>query len=342
MTSPADLSALARIPERPPVDGVTFAAEVLTATEPVVLRGQVADWPAVAAGTGGPDAMAGYIRQFDQGQPTEVLVGQPGIAGHFFYSEDMTGFNFKRHQAPLATLLDELVRLSDEPSPPALYAGAATAGRHLPGWVFANPLDLPLEGATPRVWIGNATRVSTHFDASPNLACVVAGRRRFLMFPPDQIGNLYVGPLENTLAGQPVSMVDPDAPDFGRYPRFAEAMRHAQVAELGPGDAIYMPSLWWHNVRASGALNVLVNYWWDRDPQAAGIAALAHGLLALRDLPPAERAVWRHWFDHYVFGDGAAAAADHLPLHARGVLGPAGPARSERLKGFLRNVFSPR
>ena len=60
----------------------------------------------------------------------------------------------------------------------------------------------------------------------------------------------------------------PGALEFGD-----EAQRHAQVAELAPGDAIYIPPMWWHHVRADGALNILVNYWFgqpeDRFPFAA-------------------------------------------------------------------------
>lgn len=334
MISTADLAPIA---ERGPLSPAGFAA-VQAGYEPVVLRGQVADWPAVAAGQAGIEATARYVAGFDNGRPAEVMVGQPNIGARFFYSDDLRGFNFKRQQVPLAALLAELVRLAGEARPPALYAGAAATGEHLPGWAAANPLNLTA-GATPRIWLGNATIVSTHFDTSPNLACVVAGTRRFLLFPPDQIANLYVGPLDVTMAGQPASMVDPDAPDLARYPRFAEALRHARVAALEPGDAIFMPPLWWHHVRAEGALNVLVNYWWDRDPQASPFVALAHGLLALRDLPPAERAAWRQWFDHYVFGPDAASVADHLPPFARGILGPPSPARSDRLKQFLANVF---
>src|SRR3546814_4100254 len=79
--------------------------------------------------------------------------------------------------------------------------------------------DLPAPDAVPRVWIGNATHVSTHYDVSSNLACVVAGRRRFTLFPPDQIANLYVGPLDVTMAGQPASMVDLAAPDLTQIGR---------------------------------------------------------------------------------------------------------------------------
>ena len=55
-----------------------------------------------------------------------------------------------------------------------------------------------------------------------------------------------------TIAGQPISMVDLDDPDFERFPKFREALRHALVAELEPGDAIYIPALWWHGVQATG------------------------------------------------------------------------------------------
>jgi len=45
--------------------------------------------------------------------------------------------------------------------------------------------------------------------------------------------NLYPGPMEHTVAGPQVSMVDLDAPDLERYPRYAKALSTARVAELG-------------------------------------------------------------------------------------------------------------
>src|SRR3546814_12307007 len=63
-----------------------------------------------------------------------------------------------------------------------------------------------------------------------------------------------------------ISLVDFAAPDLARFPRFAEALRHAQVAELGPGDAVFIPSMWWHHMEALDAFNVLVNYWWRPSP----------------------------------------------------------------------------
>lgn len=330
------------IGERSAVDDATFTRDIADSYRPIVLRGQVANWAAVKAAGDGREAVAAYIAAFDSGRPVEVMIGPPAIEGRFFYADDMRGFNFHREQVAFSRLLSELLRLADAPDPPALYAGAAAAADHLPGWLDANPLPLATPGANPRIWIGNATRVATHYDVSSNIACVVAGTRRFTLFPPDQIANLYVGPLENTIAGQPTSMVDLENPDFERYPRFADALDHAQFADLSPGDAIFIPSLWWHNVVATQALNILVNYWWGAVEETPAFPVLAHALLSLRDLAPGERAAWANWFNHYVFDEKACDVADHLPPHARGVLGPSSPQRTAMMRDYLVRALSRR
>lgn len=333
-----------RVAERAAVDAVTFRAEVAGEYRPLVLRGQARHWEAVRSAGQGDRAIAAYLAQFGGGQPLEVMIGPPEIGGRFFYRDDMRGFNFERQAVPLRSLLGELVRLAEagDAAPPALYASAAAAPAHLPGWDQANPLDLPPPDAVPRLWIGNATQVATHFDASPNLAVCVAGRRRFTLFPPEQVANLYLGPLDNTLAGPPSAMPDPDAPDSDRYPRFAEALRHAQVAELEPGDALFVPALWWHHVRASARFNVLVNYWWAYDRSGEPFTALVHALMSVRDLPADQKRAWRAWFDHLVFGDDGDAAAAHLPDHAKGIIGPASRERTERIRHYLLTMLGGR
>ena len=328
------------IEERGPVDPDTFARDIAGGFKPVVLRGQVAAWPAVLAAHAGARAMRDYLTAVSSGdQPLEVMIGAPEIAGRFFYDAALQGFNFARGQVTLNVLLDELLRLIDEPQPHTLYAGAAATADHLPGFAADNPLPMVPPGATPRIWIGNRSRVAPHFDVSDNLACVVAGRRRFTLFPPDQISNLYVGPLEWTLAGQPVSMVDIAAPDLVRFPRYQAAAAAALEAELGPGDAIFIPTLWWHAVDACAPFNVLLNYWWSDAAQAAPFPALIHAMLAIRDVPAAELQAWRGWFDHYVFGPDAKHAADHLPAAARGALGAPSPARTSMIRDYLRRVL---
>ena len=326
--------------ERNGCDPETFVREVAPRDRPLVIRGLVADWPAVAAARAGSRAMAEYLLRHDQGAPVNVLVGPPEIGGRYFYNDDMNGFNFTTERVAFKTFIGALLKLAEEDQAPALYAGSASATPLLPDWLAQNPLPVPAEGATPRLWIGNTSRVATHFDTSANIACVVAGRRRFTLFPPEQIANLYIGPLDVTMAGQPASMVDVANPDLQRYPRYAEAWEHALVADLEPGDAIVMPNLWWHNVAADGTFNVMVNYWWGQASNARPFAALVQAIMSLRDLPAAERAAWRRWFDHYVFDDEAPQVADHLPEPARGILGPPTPERDRRVREYLMRVLT--
>lgn len=322
------------IPERHDVDAASFRQEVVTAYRPVVLRGLVKAWPAVA--TGGGAALAGYLKGFDRGAPVEVFAGAND--GRFFYRDDMSGFNFERLRRPLGALLDELVA-----GPPvSMYAGAASIPDHLPGFETANPMSL-LDGVPPRLWVGSASLVAAHYDLSDNIACVVAGKRRFTLFPPEQVANLYVGPIDNTPAGQPASLAVVQQPDFERFPKLAEAMAAAQTAELEPGDAIYIPSLWWHSVEAPGPFNVLVNYWWEDRPADAGspFDAMVHGLLAIADQPPERRAAWRAMFDHYVFRPHGEPAPHLAPEH-RGVLGPSTPDLRRRIRAFLMQALGRR
>lgn len=326
-----------RVIERGRIDPATFRAEVASGFSPILLRGQAAGWPVVEKANAGHRALAEYLVGFGGGKPLEVLIGPPEIGGRFFYRDDMRGFNFQRQHVPLRNLLAELLKLAEEQAeaPHAIYANAAAAPAHLPGWQEANPFDLPPSDALPRLWIGNATRVATHFDAWPNLAVCVAGRRRFTLFPPEQVANLYLGPLDNTLAGPPNSMVDPDAPDLDRYPRFSEAAANAQIAELNPGDALYIPAIWWHHVQAIGPLNVLVNYWWANDNSETPFVVLLHALMSLRDLPWSQKNAWHAWFDHFVFGENAIDAGAHLPDHAIGIMAPPSSDRTEKIRRFL-------
>lgn len=292
-------------------------AAIIQGNRPVILRGIANGWPSVALGRQSDEALAAYLKRFDSGKPAEVLVGPPEIEGRFFYDDALNGCNFQKRYGVLSALIDRLLQLRGTTSPDALYAGAAPTAEHWPGWNRENALPFDLPTAIARVWIGNATHVSTHFDETSNIAVVVAGRRRFTVFPPEQFDNLYVGPLHFTVAGPPVSMVDISDPDLDRYPRYAEAARHGMVADLGPGDAIYIPPIWWHNVQATAPFNVMVNFWWEAAGASSAIDALMRSITAIRDLPKPTRDAWRRWFERYVFDDDAARAMAHLPPHAR-------------------------
>lgn len=327
------------------IDAETFARDLTPLYQPTVLRGIARDWPAVRAARTSPHALADYLKGFHKGALVEALLGAPAIGGRFFYDESGRGMNFDRRTAPLDKALDELLRLADHPEPPAIYVGSTPIAPVLPGFERANALDLLDEAIQPRLWLGNASTIQTHHDMSDNIAVVVSGQRRFTLFPPDQVGNLYVGPLDFTPAGRPISLVALDQPDFDRFPKFADALEAAQVAELEPGDAIYIPTLWWHHVQAFGPLNMLVNYWWDPAGMTAhGIGgqpfdAFVHALRNVRRLPAKRRNAWRAFFEHYIFHANGDPAA-HIPEGRRGVLDDKPDAVSEaEMTAFLRRVL---
>jgi hypothetical protein len=325
-----------KIDEVEGVDRARFRGEFVPGYEPVVLRGLVKDWPAVKASAASPADAAAYLQRFDRGAPVEAFVGPPEIKGRFFYASDLAGFNFERRQGRLGDILRFLLAPEDDQAP-SVYVGSAPIPEILPGFAAENGMALLDEAvAMPRLWIGNASIVSTHFDESDNIACVVAGRRRFTLFPPDQVANLYVGPLDFTMAGQPASMVPLRDPDFETYPRFREALAAARVAELEPGDAIYIPTLWWHNVEALDRFNILVNYWWRDVPADTGSAfeAMVHAILTTASLPEYQRAAWRAAYEHYVFRSGGDPAA-HLPPAQRGILAEPTPQLRQRIRQFL-------
>ena len=323
------------------VDTATFRNEILPKGQPALLKGVVADWPVVRAAASGARALGDYIRKFDQGAPAEVIVGAPAIQGKMFYTLDMEALNFERRMGPFGAALETIFAHLNDAQPPTLYMGSSPVRENFPGFAEANRLDLLDDTVTPGIWIGNAVTVTTHFDASDNIACVVGGRRRFTLFPPEQLANLYVGPLEFTPAGPPVSMVSLEAPDFARYPRFREALAVAQAAELEPGDALYIPYMWWHHVQSLSPFNVLVNYWWNDAKPGAGVPfeALVHAILAIRDLPPERRENWRRMFDHYIFGDVEDSVAHLAPPH-RGILGDLTPMTAAKIRLFLQHVLN--
>ena len=309
--------------------------ELLASADPLVLRGLVARWPAVQAS--GTSANA-YLRRFCRDATVVAMLAPPDIGGRIFYNEDLSGFNFTSVHTRLDQVLHELERHRDNPHPPTIYVGSTTIATALPGYVEQNSLDLGQRDALASIWIGNRVRVPAHYDLPDNLACVTAGRRRFTLFPPAQLENLYVGPLDFTPAGQPISLVDLHEPDLERFPRFSEAMRHAQSAELEPGDAIFIPSMWWHHVEALDCFNVLVNYWWRQSPAYMDTPAnaLMLSLLSIRDLPPEQRRAWQEVFRHYVFEADEQTAA-HIPASARRMLGPIDDNAARMMRAQLLN-----
>lgn len=322
--------------------GSVSADEVLghvrEAEEPLVFRGLVSDWPLVQQGRISGREADSYLRNAYEGSPVTAFISDKGAGGRIFYTDELAETNFRQIKTDLGWVLDRIRECEGDPDSPVIYMGSMALSYCLPAIKSANSLQLEGLEATVRIWIGNRSRVAAHYDVPENIACVCAGTRRFTLFPPDQLANLYVGPIDFTPAGQSISLVDFDAPDFDAYPRFAEALEHAVTSELEPGDAIYIPSMWWHHVEGLDNLNILINHWWRTCPNYMGAPqdALLHAILSIRDLPAEQRAAWRGIFDHYVF-QADETAVEYIPAGRRGVLGELDEDAARKLRAALRN-----
>jgi hypothetical protein len=313
--------------------------DLMAAQQPVVLKGIVRDWALTR--TGSPAQAAEYLKSCYRGTRVVAFKARAECRGRFGYTPDATRLDFMSERGALSDYLDQLLADTGE-NAPSLYIGSTDVDVHLPGFRNENDLVLnhpmfsvsrPVVGA----WIGNHTVALAHHDMSHNIACVAVGRRRFTLFPPEQVVNLYPGPMEPTPGGQVVTMTDIEAPDFTRFPRLREALAAAQVAELEPGDAVFYPALWWHQVEALESFNVMINYWWTTVPDFMDTPhnTLLHALLSLRDRPGPEKQAWRAMFDYYVFGQAEQAGA-HLPEAARGFLAaPMDELKARRLRALL-------
>lgn len=315
-----------------------FDAMVARGT-PFVLRGFVRDWPIVKLALQSDTAFAQRLAELDSGTDITTLLIEPEAEGIIGYKPDFSDFNYQHFKVPLTLGLQRLAQYSQRERAPGLVVQSVPVRECLPGLLDDHALPFLDPRIEPRLWIGNRTVTPTHFDSQQNIACVVCGTRRFTLFPPQQLPNLYVGPLDYAPTGAAISLARLDQPDDPRYPRLKQALAAAQAADLDEGDAIYIPPLWWHHVESLEQLNALVNYWWNPVDvpgwvSGHGRAALFHCLLAFRALPPEQRAAWRNLLDYYVFGDDDATA--HIPETRRGVLGPLTAETAAQLREYAR------
>jgi hypothetical protein len=312
---------------------------VLASTQPLILRGFADKWPAVMASKESPHKAADYLRNFYSDIPINVTYSEPENKGRVFYDDKMTGFNFSSSKANLNQILDKLLAHTDDPNPPTMYVASTEINKCLPGYNEQNNASIDHLNPFTSIWIGNRSQIAAHYDFPNNLACCVAGRRKFTLFPPEQIANLYVGPMGFSPGGQDISVVDFAEPDLVKYPKFKQAMATAQVAELEAGDALFLPGMWWHHVQSFDVFNVLVTHWWRDSPAFMGRPdnALMLAMLSLRDLSFEKRQAWKAHFDYYVFNHDENNM-DHIPEEAKGMLSkPLGELAARKLRAYLLN-----
>src|SRR3990172_274109 len=217
---------------------------------PVVVRGFGRDWAALSKWT------AHYFsREF--GETRVPVAGYTHGRVNFLdgvgvdYSERSLSEIFKAAQQPGQSLavgapLERFpARLSEDLRKPAVY-DQALWGRSK---VFLSPVNV---GAP------------LHRDIPHNIHVQIKGRKQSILFSPADNRNVYPFPLFSRLPA--FAYVDAEAPDFERFPLFRAA--HPFECILEPGDALLLPSLWWHQTRALG-FSLSVRFWFASGPLAA-------------------------------------------------------------------------
>ncbi len=314
------MAQITTVPVVEKVNRTVFENEIKPLNSPVILKGLAQSWPCVDRAAHSPRALAEYLKARDAGATLNIAICPAEFEGRYFYNADLTGFNFRRAKCTLSEIIDRCLGAGEHSD--AYYLEAAEVDIAAPR--LADHLDMALidQAVRPRMWLSNSVRTQTHFDMLDNIAVHVAGDKVFTLFPPEQIANLYPGPMDLTPAGAPISMVPLDRPDFDRYPGFRDALASAREARLEPGDALYLPALWWHHVSTEGPLNMLVNYWWTarRQDLYSPISALYMAALSYKHMPAAERDGWGAILKYFIFEE-AGDPVRHLPPHVHSVFG---------------------
>ena len=148
----------------------------------------------------------------------------PEQKGRVFYNEQFDGFNFDGAQVDFRQLLASVVECAGQENPPSFYMPSSEIEGWFPGFLNEHVSGIEQHSPLSSFWIGNQTRIAAHYDFPQNLAISAVGRRRFTLFPPEQLENLYVGPMHIAPGGQDISLVDFANPDFDKYPKFEQAL----------------------------------------------------------------------------------------------------------------------
>lgn len=96
-----------------------------------------------------------------------------------------------------------------------------------------------------------------HFDVVDNVLIQVKGRKRAVLFDPEDFDYLY-------LQGDKSLIFDPENVNLQEFPLFAKATPY--VAEMEEGDVLFIPAFWLHYMR-SYDFSVAVNVFWFNLPR---------------------------------------------------------------------------
>jgi hypothetical protein len=250
-TTISNTSNTARVPEIDYGDYEQFLAATERGTRPVVINGAMDDWKALETWN------LDYFRSRFGETTVRVTASRDGICR----GDPALGFSHVFRHMPLREFLDSVAPDADANRTERYYLQLlAMRGEFVE---LREAITIPHLIHSPErpgmfLWIGAAGNVTAlHFDESFNFLAQVVGRKRLVLFSPDQTELLYPHAADSKIPT--MSQVDVERPDFEAFPRFREAQ--GIEVTIGPGQMLYIPLFWWHTVRSLDP-SISVNFWW--------------------------------------------------------------------------------
>ncbi|MDX1762078.1 MAG: cupin-like domain-containing protein [Christiangramia sp.] len=140
---------------------------------------------------------------------------------------------------------------------------------------------------------GEGSKVVMHYDMdlANNFHFNFVGKKRVILYPPDQTGLLYKVPYSIVS----MEIIDMDDPDFVKYPALAKAKGFETT--LDHGDALYIPSHWWHWIKYEKASLSMTLRSLPKSP--GQIAEVLNNLLFVRNYDNLMRKIkGQEWIDY--------------------------------------------
>lgn len=132
---------------------------------------------------------------------------------------------------------------------------------------------------------------ANHYDGYDNLYAQIHGHKRWVLVPPSQAAAMALYPFLHPHHAQ--SRVDTHALSLASTERRARDWSRALhvtplVIDLGPGDVLYLPTMWFHRVEARDGVSLSVNSW-TRTHESALMNKIAEQLPFTNEQSPVQK-----------------------------------------------------